>query len=426
MAQDQGTYPGLCLLTDSDGKVITIEDSVSGDTVVFTHTNTEGAFDICYPEVLGSGVPEAALANFGTHAVENTATEGYAFTLGDEEYLVRQSVIAPTPGEINDVLYSRSLLVDVNTMDVLVTEDGNVVTYFDGEDNICFAKQADLGWSAETAYYDQIIEASGLDPVSVGCTVADGVYTIKYGFNTYVMTEDSLTPAVAEWIDTVLGSFYSRCFNTGLAAWGSALALVKRKSGNACAGVTLKNFVISGTTIEEAVCPIWINTTSIAANSVPVGGMKLLVGNTQRQGMADLLYDDAAFEEDILGLNTTSIVSLAEIDMEGATVTANIDLPAGVTVNMPTFLPNTIIVGTTETLPASLNGFDFGGNVNVDDFIGITRLTIGNDAAQFSNGNVVKIPGADVIGTYEVRNDNYIEITSSESLTVSAINVSLT
>lgn len=428
MAQDQGTYPGLCLLTDADGKVITIEDSVSHDTVVFTHTNTgEGEFAICYPEVLGSGVPEAALANFGTHNVENTATEGYAFTLGDEEYMVRQNVIAPTPGEINDVLYSRSLLVDVSTIDVLVTADGNVVKFIDGnDDNVCFAKHNGGLWQAETAYYDQIVEASGLDPVSIGCTEADGVYTIKYGFNNYVLTEDSLTPEVAEWVDTVLGSFYSRCFNTGLAAWGSALALVKRKSGNACAGVTLKNFVISGTTIQEAVCPIWINTTSIAANSVPVGGMKLLVGNTQRQGMADLLFDDSAFEEDILGLTETSIVSLAEIDMEGATVTADIDLPAGVTINMPTFLPNTIIVGTTETLPANLNGFDFAGNVNVDDFIGITRLTIGNDAAQFSNGNVVKIPGAEVIGTYEVRNDNYIEITSSESLTVSAINVNLT
>lgn len=203
MAQDQGTYPGLCLLTDSDGKVITIEDSVSHDTCVFTHTNTgEGEFDICYPEVLGSGVPNAALANFGTHHVENTATEGYAFTLGDEEYLVRQSVIAPTPGEINDVLYSRSLLVEVSTMDVLVTEDGNVVKFINGnDDNVCFVKFAGGEWHAETAYYDQIIEASGLDPVSVGCTVADGVFTIKYGFNTYVMTEDSLTPAVAEWVN---------------------------------------------------------------------------------------------------------------------------------------------------------------------------------------------------------------------------------
>lgn len=428
MAQDQGTYPGLCLLTDSDGKVITIEDSVSHDTVVFTHTNTgEGEFAICYPEVLGSGVPEAALANFGTHNVENTATQGYAFTLGDEEYLVRQNVIAPTPGEINDVLYSRSLHVDVYTMNVLVTKDGNVVKYLDGnDDNVCFVKYNGGEWHAEKDYYDQIIEASGLDPVSIGCTVADGVYNIKYGFNTYVMTEDSLTPEVAEWVDTVLGSFYSRCFNTGLSAWGKALALVKRKSGNACAGVTLKNFVISGTTVEEAVCPIWINTNSIAANSVPVGGMKLLVGYAQRQGMSALLYDDSDFEEEILGLTDTSIVSLAEIDMEGATVTADIDLPAGVTVNMPTFLPNTIIVGTLDTLPANLNAFEFAGNVNVEDFIGITLLTIGNDAAQFSNGNVVKIPGADVIGTYEVGSNNYIAITSSESLTVSAINVSLT
>lgn len=201
MAQDQGTYPGLCLLTDSDGKVITIEDSVSHDTVVFTHTNTgEGEFAICYPEVLGSGVPEAALADFGTHNVENTATQGYAFTLGDEEYLVRQNVIAPTPGEINDVLYSRSLVVDSRTMDVLVTEGGSVVSYFNGELDVCFVKFAGGEWHAETAYYDQIVEASGAaDSVSIGCTVADGVYTIKYGFNTYVMTEDSLTPSVTEF-----------------------------------------------------------------------------------------------------------------------------------------------------------------------------------------------------------------------------------
>lgn len=202
MAQDQGTYPGLCLLTDSDGKVITIEDSVSHDTVVFTHTNTgEGEFAICYPEVLGSGVPEAALANFGTHNVENTATQGYAFTLGDEEYLVRQNVIAPTPGEINDVLYSRSLVVDSNTMDVLVTEDGNVVTYFNGENDCCFIKNASGEWLVEQPYFDQIVEASGLDNVDIGCTVADGVYTIKYGFNTYVIKDDSLTPAVAEWVN---------------------------------------------------------------------------------------------------------------------------------------------------------------------------------------------------------------------------------
>lgn len=203
MAQDQGTYPGLCLLTDSDGKVITIEDSVSHDTVVFTHTNTgEGEFAICYPEVLGSGVPEAALADFGTHNVENTATQGYAFTLGDEEYLVRQNVIAPTPGEINDVLYSRSLVVDNNTIDVLVTEDGSVVSYFDGQYDICFAKSTNGEWHAEQPYYDQIVEASGAaDSVSIGCTVADGVYTIKYGFNTYIMTEDSLTPEVAEWVN---------------------------------------------------------------------------------------------------------------------------------------------------------------------------------------------------------------------------------
>lgn len=202
MAQDQGTYPGLCLLTDSDGKVITIEDSVSHDTVVFTHTNTgEGEFAICYPEVLGSGVPEAALANFGTHNVENTATEGYAFTLGDEEYLVRQNVIAPTPGEINDVLYSRSLVVNNNTIDVLVTEDGNVVTFLDGGDNVCFIRNSSGEWLAEKPYFDQVVEASGLDPVSIGCTLADGIYTIKYGFNTYVMTEDSLTPAVAEWVN---------------------------------------------------------------------------------------------------------------------------------------------------------------------------------------------------------------------------------
>lgn len=202
MAQDQGTYPGLCLLTDADGKVITIEDSVSHDTVVFTHTNTgEGEFAICYPEVLGSGVPEAALANFGTHNVENTATQGYAFTLGDEEYLVRQNVIAPTPGEINDVLYSRTLVVDNRTIDVLVTEDGNVAKWINEYNNyVCFAKFNGGLWHAETDDYDQIVAASGADPVSIGCTVADGVYNIKYGFNTYVMDEDSLTPEVAPWV----------------------------------------------------------------------------------------------------------------------------------------------------------------------------------------------------------------------------------
>lgn len=426
MAQDQGTYPGLCLLTDSDGKVITIEDSISHDTVVFTHTNTgEGEFAICYPEILGSGVPEAALANFGTHHVENTATEGYAFTLGDEEYLVRQNVIAPTPGEINDVLYSRSLVVDNNTIDVLVTEDGNVVTYLDDRDNVCFIKNASGEWIAEKPYFDQIVEASGLDDVSIGCTVADGIYTIKYGFNTYVMEEDSLTPEVAEWVDTVLGSFYSRCFCTSVSAWGKALALVKRKSGNACAGVTLKNFVISGETVEEAVCPIWINSNSIAANSVPVGDMKLFVGDSRRQGMAALLYDDAAFEEDILGLTNTSIVSLAEIDMEGATVTADIDLPAGVTVNMPTFLPNTIIVGTTDQLPQTLNGLDFAGNVDVNDYIGITRMTCSDGSTlQFSNGNVVQLPQssqAEVIGTYNVGVTNYVEISTEVEKQVTAI-----
>lgn len=426
MAQDQGTYPGLCLLTDSDGKVITIEDSVSHDTVVFTHTNTgEGEFAICYPEVLGSGVPEVALANFGTHHVENTATEGYAFTLGDEEYLVRQNVIAPTPGEINDVLYSRSLIVDSNPIDVLVTEDGNVATYFNGENDCCFIKNASGEWLVEEPYFDQIVEASGLDNVDIGCTVTDGVYTIKYGFNTYVMTEDSLTPQVAEWVDTVLGSFYSRCFCTSVNAWGKALALVKRKSGNACAGVTLKNFVISGETVEEAVCPIWINSNTIAANSVPVGDMKLFVGNSRRQGMAALLYDDAAFEEDILGLNTTSIVSLAEIDMEGATVTADIDLPAGVTVNMPTFLPNTIIVGTTDQLPGTLNGLDFAGNVDVNDYIGITRMTCSDGSTlQFSNGNVVQLPQssqAEVIGTYNVGVTNYVEISTEVEKQVTAI-----
>lgn len=426
MAQDQGTYPGLCLLTDSDGKVITIEDSVSGDTVVFTHTNTgEGEFAICYPEVLGSGVPVAALANFGTHAVENTATEGYAFTLGDEEYLVRQNVIAPTPGQINDVLYSRSLVVNNNTIDVLVTEDGNVVKFTEDGSSVCLAKHPWGEWHAETALYDDIVAASNSDPVSIGCTLTDGVYTIKYGFNTYVMTEGSLTPEVAEWVDTILGSFYSRCFITSVSAWGKALALVKRKSGNACAGVTLKNFVISGTTVEEAVCPIWINTNSIAANSVPVGDMKLFVGDSRRQGMAALLYDDAAFEENILGLSNTSIVSLAEIDMEGATVTADIDLPAGVTVNMPTFLPNTIIVGTTEQLPQTLNGLDFAGNVDVNDYIGITRMTCSDGSTlQFSNGNVVQLPQssqAEVIGTYNVGVTNYVVISTEVEKQVTTI-----
>lgn len=418
MAQDQGTYPGLCLLTDSDGKVITIEDSVSHDTIVFTHTNTgEGEFAICYPEVLGSGVPEAALANFGTHNVENTATEGYAFTLGDEEYLVRQNVIAPTPGEINDVLYSRSLHVDVSTMNVLVTKDGNVVKYLDGnDDNVCFVKYNGGEWHAEKDYYDQIIEASGLDPVSIGCTVADGIYTIKYGFNTYVMTEDSLTPAVAEWVDTVYGSFYSRNFNTSSTIWGKAMALIKKRSGNYAAGITIKNFTNTGAgysePISEVVCPLFIDTDDIPADTVPVGQLKAYVSQGRNLGMSALLSEAEGWEDDVLGLTNASIVSVGEIDMNGADIgtTTNIDSSL---ITLPSFMSGFIIVGTTVELPSQLNSFVIKGTVNAADYVDDLRIDVAGAVANFADGKVMI--STTEIGTYELDYQKAIEITSSRT-----------
>lgn len=418
MAQDQGTYPGLCLLTDSDGKVITIEDSVSHDTVVFTHTNTgEGEFAICYPEVLGSGVPEAALANFGTHNVENTATEGYAFTLGDEEYLVRQNVIAPTPGEINDVLYSRSLVVDGNTIDVLVTEDGNVVKYLNGEDdNVCFAKFNGGLWQAETAKYDQIVEASGADPVSIGCTEADGVYTIKYGFNNYVLTEDSLTPEVAEWVDTIYGSFYSRNFNTSSSIWGKAMILIKKRSGNYAAGITIKNFTNTGAgysePISEVICPLYINTDDIPADTVPVGQLKALVSQGRNLGMSGLLSEAEGWEDDVLGLTNASIVSVGEIDMDGADIGTTTDVNSSL-ITLPTFLAGFIIVGTTEELPSQLNNFVIMGTVNAADYVDNLRIDVAGAVANFDDGKVMI--STTEIGTYELDYQKAIAITSSRS-----------
>lgn len=417
MAQDQGTYPGLCLLTDADGKVITIEDSVSHDTVVFTHTNTgEGEFAICYPEVLGSGVPEAALANFGTHNVENTATQGYAFTLGDEEYLVRQNVIAPTPGEINDVLYSRSLVVDGNTIDVLVTEDGNVATYFNGENDCCFIKNASGEWLVEQPYFDRIVEASGLDDVRIGCTVADGVYTIKYGFNNYVLTEDSLTPEVAEWVDTIYGSFYSRNFNTSSSIWGKAMALIKKRSGNYAAGITIRNFTNTGAgysePISEVVCPLFIDTDDIPSDTVPVGQLKAYVSSGRNLGMSALLSEAEGWEDDVLGLTNASIVSVGEIDMDGANIgtTTNIDSSL---ITLPTFLAGFIIVGTTEELPSQLNNFVIMGTVNAADYVDNLRIDVAGAVANFDDGKVMI--STTEIGTYELDYQKAIAITSSRT-----------
>lgn len=418
MAQDQGTYPGLCLLTDSDGKVITIEDSVSHDTVVFTHTNTgEGQFAICYPEVLGSGVPEAALADFGTHNVENTATQGYAFTLGDEEYLVRQNVIAPTPGEINDELYSRSLVVDGNTIDVLVNEDGQVVSYLKDGNDVCFIKNSSGEWIAEQPYYDQIVEASGFsDSVSIGCTETDGVYTIKYGFNTYVIEDDSLTPAVAEWVDTVYGSFYSRNFNTSSVIWGKAMALIKKRSGNYAAGITIKNFTNTGAgydePISEVVCPLFIDTDDIPSDSVPIGQLKALVSSGRDLGMSALMYEAEGWEDDVLGLTDTSIISLGEIDMNGADISTTTDVNSSL-VTIPTFLSDYIIVGTTVELPAQLNGFEIKGTVNASDYVNDLRIDVADAVANFANGKVMI--STTEVGTYEVDFQKAIKITSSRS-----------
>lgn len=402
MAQDQGTYPGLCLLTDSDGKVITIEDSVSGDTVVFTHTNTEGAFDICYPEVLGSGVPVAALANFGTHNVENTATEGYAFTLGDEEYLVRQSVIAPTPGEINDVLYSRSLLVDVNTIDVLVTEDGNVVTFINGnDDNVCFVKINGGLWQAETARYDQIIEASGSDPVSVGCTEADGVYTIKYGFNTYVMTEDGLTPEVAA---VPVKEFFARVNNTDSRIWKKAVKMVKFGNGS-CAFQVVKvtNFEQSLSQETDVIyAPVYIDSEDIPVDEVVTGDVKLSLFNGNRAGYLDLINvsSDSGFFVNVMGLGVSSMYIVGEYDADGATFTTReIELPAEVV--LPTIeFEETIFIGGNNELPTTLNYITaLFCNVNFAE-IDIEGVVLESAAGNVTFDNDNLIQNDSNIGTY--------------------------
>ena len=410
MAQDQGTYPGLCLLTDSDGKVITIEDSVSHDTVVFTHTNTgEGEFAICYPEVLGSGVPEAALANFGTHNVENTATQGYAFTLGDEEYLVRQNVIAPTPGEINDVLYSRSLVVDSSTMDVLVTEDGSVVSYFNGELDVCFVKFTNGEWHAETAYYDQIVEASGSeDSVSIGCTVADGVYTIKYGFNNYVLTEDSLTPAVTA---VPVKEFFARNYNTDSRFYKKAVKMVKFGNGSyAFQVVKITNFEQQMVAPTNAIyAPVYIDTEDIPLNSVVSGDAKLSLFNNNRVGYLDLIDDssDSAFFVNAMGLGVGQVYVVAEYDAQGATLSSyDIDLPADVELESLTF-EQTLILGVLNELPAALNTIEkLDCNVNFTD-IDVQDVVLKSAAGDvtFNNDNLVQNDSN--IGTYAYSSAGY-------------------
>lgn len=407
MAQDQGTYPGLCLLTDSDGKVITIEDSVSHDTVVFTHTNTgEGEFDICYPEVLGSGVPNAALADFGTHHVENTATEGYAFTLGDEEYLVRQSVIAPTPGEINDVLYSRTLLVNNSTIDVLVTEDGDVVKYTEDGSNVCFAKHTNGEWHAETALYVDIVAASNSDPVSIGCTVADGVYTIKYGFNNYVMEEDSLTPAVSA---VPVTEFFARVNNTDSRIWKKAVKMVKFGNGR-CAFQVVKvtNFEQSLSQETDVIyAPVYIDSENIPVNNVVAGDAKLSLFNGNRAGYLDLINDnsDSGFFVNVMGLGVGSANVIAEYDAGGATFTTReIDLPAEVV--LPTIeFEETIFIGGNNELPNALNYITaLFCNVNFDG-IDIQDVVLESAAGNVTldNGNLIQNDSN--IGTYE--NNSY-------------------
>lgn len=416
MAQNQGTYPGLCLLTDSDGKVITIVDSVSGDTCVFTHTNTgPGEFDICYPEVLGSGVPYAALADFGTHQVENTATEGYAFTLGDEEYLVRQNVIAPTPGEINDVLYWRQLTISNTTVYALVTADGNVVqTHSNGGDEV-YLKSTEGIVSVENDT-SSVIAASGLPVVLVGGDYDDGAYTINYGFNAYVIDQSTITPEVAEWVDTVYGSFYSRNFNTSSTIWGKAMALIKKRSGNYAAGITIRNFTNTGAgysePISEVICPLFIDTDDIPSDAVPVGQLKALVSQGRNLGMSGLMSDAEGWEDDVLGLTDTSIVSVGEIDMDGADIgtTTNIDSSL---ITLPSFLSDYIIVGTTIDLPAQLNSFVIMGTVNADDYVDDLRIDVAGAVANFANGKVMI--STTEIGTYELDYQKAIEITSSRS-----------
>lgn len=402
MAQDQGTYPGLCLLTDADGKVITIEDSVSHDIVVFTHTNTgEGEFAICYPEVLGSGVPEAALANFGTHNVENTATQGYAFTLGDEEYLVRQNVIAPTPGEINDVLYSRSLVVDNSTIDVLVTEDGNVVKYHEGQDDICFIKFTNGEWHPDKDSYDDIVAASGSDPVSIGCTVADGIYTIKYGFNNYVMEEDSLTPAVAA---VPVKEFFARVNNTDSRIWKKAVKMVKFGNGT-CAFQVVKvtNFEQSLSQETDVIyAPVYIDSEDIPVDNVVAGDAKLSLFNGNRAGYLDLIdvSSDSGFFVNVMGLGVGSVYVVGEYDANGATFTTReIELPSEVVLPSIEF-EETIFIGGGNELPVALNYItalfcndNFAG-IDIQDVV--LESAAGN--VTFDNGNLIQ--NESNIGTY--------------------------
>ena len=422
MAQDQGTYPGLCLLTDSDGKVITIEDSVSHDTVVFTHTNTgEGEFAICYPEVLGSGVPVAALANFGTHAVENTATQGYAFTLGDEEYLVRQNVIAPTPGEINDVLYSRSLVVDSSTMDVLVTEDGSVVSYFNGELDVCFVKFTNGEWHAETAYYDQIVEASGSeDSVSIGCTVADGVYTIKYGFNTYVLEEDSLTPEVAEWVDTVVSRFYAYGRNTATAAYGLPLVLLAMKSGNIkCAGVTVKNVMLGGE-LQDVIAPLFGTRAYNPLQDGYSGSLKAIIGNQYQKGMRSLLYDDNWYEQNVLGLTTDDIESVGEYDYNNNEPGNSIEIPQNIELTLPSYVPK-VIVNTNPTT-GLLNEVTLYSSVEAQDVMSDIVLVSqdGNVTFVENNDEWNMVQNSNNIGTCTAE-DASISLTTSNTSQITSV-----
>lgn len=424
MAQDQGTYPGLCLLTDSDGKVITIEDSVSGDTCVFTHTNTgEGEFAICYPEVLGSGVPNAALANFGTHMVENTATEGYAFTLGDEEYLVRQNVIAPTPGEINDVLYSRSLVVDSNTIEVLVTEDGDIVKFVDDGDNVCFIKNSGGEWLAEKPYFDQIVEASGSDPVSIGCTVADGVYTIKYGFNTYVIEDDSLTPEVAA---VPVKEFFARNYNTDSRFYKKAVKMVKFGNGSmAFQVVKITNFeqvMVAPTNVIYA--PVYINNEDIPLEDVVTGDAKLSLFNNNRVGYLDLIDEssDSGFFVNAMNLGVGSIYVVAEYDAGGATLSDyNIDLPADVELESLTF-EQTLILGVYDELPQALNAIEkLFCNVNFDD-INILDVVLESAAGNVTLNNENLIQNDSNIGTYAQNTAGFCyNLTSENTSQITAV-----
>lgn len=417
MAQNQGTYPGLCLLTDSDGKVITIEDSVSGDTCVFTHTNTgQGEFDICYPEVLGSGVPYAALADFGTHQVENTATEGYAFTLGDEEYLVRQNVIAPTPGEINDVLYWRQLTISDTTVYALVTADGNVVqTHSNGADEV-YLKSTEGIVSVENDT-SSVIAASGLPVVHVGGDYDDGAYTINYGFNDYVIDQSTITPEVAEWVDTVVSRFNAFSYNTGTLAYKKPLVLLRMKSGaNKCAGITLKNALI-GEVTRDVICPLFENSNSNALADSTLGALKAIVGNQYQSGIASLLYDDSDFETNVLGLSADSIISVGEYDYDGAEPSSSIDVPANIELTLPEYHSEVYVAMNSE--PAALNALSLYPSVNTQDILDdvVLKCTDGDFTFTLVEDTTWNIKqGSDVVGTCDAENANITIETESEDV----------